>query len=198
MMEETLNTFLESIRSRAEEELSAIRAEVAAEREEAMAGFCCEAERKAEDIRSRGLARAESAGVHMVAARENENRRELLECRQACARETMTLVREKVKAYTALPEYPERLAALAEKALAALGSPARAEIYLRREDMSLGEYIRLRLKGREIAVKEGDILLGGLIALVPDGGLRADLSFDSAMEDAEARFGEVSGLEIGG
>ena len=63
---------------------------------------------------------------------------------------------------------------------------------------TLGEYIRLRLKDTALTVREGDIFLGGVIAADPARGLRADLSFDAAMADAESRFGEVSGLEIGG
>ena len=197
-MEETLKTFLESISQRAGEEIRALKADAAAQREEALADFSREAAQRAADSRRRGITEAESAGAHRVAAREAEYRRELLEYRQNCARETMERVLEKVKAYTALPEYPERLLALAEKGLAALGAPQKAELYLRREDMTHGEYIRLRLKDTDITVREGDIFLGGVVLADPEKGLRADLSFDTAMADAEERFGEVSGLEIGG
>lgn len=197
-MEETLKTFLESISQRAEEDIRALKEEASSQREEALAGFGREAERKAEEIRRKGMAQAGTAGAQMVAARESEHRRQLLEYRQACAQKTMERVLEKVRAYTTLPEYPERLLALTEKALHGLGDPASAELYLRREDMSHGEYIRLRLKDTALTVREGDIFLGGVIAADPARGLRADLSFDAAMADAESRFGEVSGLEIGG
>lgn len=197
-MEETLKSFLENIRSRAAEDIRALKEEAAVQREEVLNEFGREAERRAEDIRRKGLAQAESAGTQMVATRESEHRRQLLEYRQSCARKTMERVLEKVRAYTALPEYPERLLALTEKALHGLGDPARAELYLRREDMTHGEYIRLRLKDTALTVLEGDIFLGGIVLTDPVKGLRADLSFDAAMADAESRFGEVSGLEIGG
>ena len=196
-MEETLKIFLESISQRAAEEVRALKEEASAQREAALADFGHEAELRAADVRRRGIAEAESAGAQMIAARESKYRRTLLEYRQTCARETMERVLEKVKAYTALPEYPERLLALAEKGLQALGEPRKAELFLRREDMIHGEYIRLRLKDTDLTVREGDIFLGGLVVADPEKGLRADLSFDTAMADAEARFGEVSGLEIG-
>ncbi len=196
-MEEIKTYFLESISQRAEEDIRVLREEAASQREEALAGFGREAELRAEDIRRRGIAGAESEGARMLAARESEHRRQLLECRQTCARETMERVLEKVRAYTALPEYPERLLALTEKGLAALGEPGKAEVFLRREDMAHGEYIRLRLKTTDLTVREGDIFLGGVIVTDPARSLRADLSFDTAMADAEGRFGEVSGLEIG-
>lgn len=196
-MEETRKIFLESISQRAAEEVRALKEEASAQREEAFAAFGREAELRAADVRRRGILEAESAGAQMIAARESEYRRMLLEYRQTCARETMERVLEKVKAYTALPEYPERLLALAEKGLQALGAPRKAELFLRREDMTHGEYIRLRLKDTDLTVREGDIFLGGLVVADPEKGLRADLSFDAAMADAEARFGEVSGLAIG-
>ena len=197
-MEETLKTFLESIARRAEEDLRVLREEAVAQKEEALESYRREAERKAEDIRRRGLAQAENTGTQMVAARESEHRRRLLECRQDGARKTMGRVLEKVRAYTTLPEYPERLLALTEKALAGLGSPAAAELYLRREDMGHGEYIRLRLKDTSLTLREGELFLGGVVVADPSRGLRADLSFDTAMADAAGRFGEISGLEIGG
>lgn len=197
-MEEIRNHFLESISRRAKEDICTLREEARAQKEEILAGFSCQAELRAEDIRRRGLAGAESEAERLLAAGKSEHRRQLLEYRQLCSRETMELVLEKVKAYTALPEYPERLLALTEKGLAGLGNPKAAELYLRREDMAHGEYIRLRLKETELSLREGDIFLGGVIVADPARCLRVDLSFDTAMADAEARFGEVSGLEIGG
>ena len=78
-MEEIKTYFLESISQRAEEDIRVLREEAASQREEALAGFGREAELRAEDIRRRGIAGAESEGARMLAARESEHRRQLLE-----------------------------------------------------------------------------------------------------------------------
>lgn len=196
-MEETLRHFLEDIQARVREDVQALEEENALCREREAAAYRQSAEQKAETIRRQGLAQVESEASQLIAARQAEYRRSLLERRQALAREAMGKVMVRVRAYSSLPEYPERLVAITEKALYSLGDPAQAEVYLRREDMTHGEYIRLRVKKTALTVREGDFTLGGVIVDCPQRGLRADMSFDAAMADARDRFGELSGLEIG-
>lgn len=196
-MEDTLRSFLAYIESRAREDIRAVEEENRLRRQQETERFRQSAEQRAEGILRQGLSQVEGETSQLIAARQSEYRRELLAFRQSCARDTMARVRDKVRAYTGLVEYPERLVALTEKALQSLGSPAQAELYLRREDMPHGEYIRLRLKKTALSIREGDISMGGVIVADPKRGLRADLSFDTALADAQDRFGELSGLTIG-
>lgn len=195
-MDETLKCFLDTIaeasgedRARAEEEASAIR-------EELTERLRWEAEQAAGLVRQAGLAQVQSAGTEALAARRTENRRELLERRREYAGEIMVKVKARTRGYTTLPEYPERLLALVEKALDHLGRPATGILYLRREDMGHGNYIRCRVKNTILSLEEGDFALGGVIVACPERGLRADLSFDTAFQDAADRFGEISGLGL--
>lgn len=195
-MEETRKCFLETIAAAAREDTALVEQEAAAAREEAMDRLRREAEQTAEQVRRAGLAQVQSAGAETLAARRTENRRELLERRKTYSHETMVKVKAKTRGYTTLPEYPERLLALVEKALAHLGSPQTAVLCLRREDMGHGSYIRHRVRDTILSLEEGEFSLGGVIVACPERGLRADLSFDSAFQDASERFGELSGLGL--
>lgn len=195
-MEETLKCFLDTIAAAAREDRLLVEQEAAAAREEAMERLRREAEQTAEQVRRAGLAQVQSAGAETLAARRTENRRELLERRKNYSYETMVKVKAKTRGYTTLPEYPERLLALVEKALDCLGRPQTGVLYLRREDMGHGSYIRPRVRDTILSLEEGDFALGGVIVACPERGLRADLSFDTAFQDAVDRFGELSGLGL--
>ena len=195
-MNETLNCFLENIRAAAEKDCRALAEEAALQQQEELARIRREVAAGGEDIRRAGIAKAQTAGQQRLAARETENRRKLLAHRQTRAEQTMKLVLEKIRRYTAQPEYPERLVALTEKALEALGRPEEAVLYLRREDMAHGGYIGRRIQGVELSVEEGDMMLGGVQLACPGTGRRADMSFDAALREGERRFGEISGLGL--
>ncbi len=195
-MNETLKCFLENIQAAAEEDIRLKTEEASARMEEELERIRREAETMGEELRRTGIAQVQSAGAQELAARETENRQKLLARRQACAGETMALVLDKLRRYTALPEYPERLVALTEKALAALGGPKEAILCLRREDMAHGAYIGRRIRGVALSLQEGDMALGGVQVVCPGAGRRVDMSFDATLREAENRFGEISGLGI--
>ena len=48
----------------------------------------------------------------------------------------------------------------------------------------------------ELDFAEGEQALGGLIAECPQLSRRADLTFDSALEDLEGRFAETTGFSM--
>lgn len=195
-MNETLKCFVESIQRAAREDISLVSEEISLCKQEELLRLREEAETQAEQIRKDGLAQVRSTGEQLLAARETENRRKLLAYRQSCAEETMARVLEKTRRYTTLPEYPERLVTLTEKALEALGRPGEAVLYLRREDGAHGAYIRHRIKGVSLTLAEGDFVLGGVQVACPGKGRRADMSFDAALPEGEALFGEISGLGL--
>ena len=195
-MEETLKYFLDTIAAAAREDVAQAEQEAAAAREEAMERLRRDAEQEAEQVRRAGLVQVQSAGAEKLAARRTENRRELLERRKEYSYETLVKVKARTRGYTTLPEYPERLLALVEKALDHMGRPTSGVLYLRKEDMGHGSYIRPRVRDTILSLEEGDFSLGGVIVACPEWGLRADLSFDTAFQDAAERFGELSGLGL--
>lgn len=196
-MDETIKTFLRSIEEQSQAEIDAITREVAADHEE-----------KAERIRARAQSEAASrleAEMSGIAQRErltsdariSENRAALLRERAACTEEARQALLERVEAFCASDEYPAHLAALvsrAEKALGAAGQ--RLAVTVRPADMVHAGALQTREGGGELEVREGAVRLGGVIVEAPEQGRRADLSFDTGVEAAMARFAETFGLEI--
>ena len=66
------------------------------------------------------------------------------------------------------------------------------------EDMAHADALRAAVPGVELDFEEGDFLLGGLIVECPELSRLADLSFDSALDDLEGRFSEVTGFNMEG
>lgn len=196
-MDESINTFLRSIEEQSQAEIDAIRREVAADHEE-----------KEERIRARAQSEAASrleAEMSGIAQRErlasdarlSENRAALLKERAACADEARQALLERVEAFCASKEYPAHLAALVSRAETALGAAGqRLAVTVRPADMAHADALRKRPGGGAVDVREGNIRLGGVIVEAPALGRRADLSFDTGVEAAMARFAETFGLEI--
>ena len=85
---------------------------------------------------------------------------------------------------------------LLEKALAALPGAKSVTVYLRAEDMGQAGGLKAAFPGVELDFAEGEQALGGLIAECPQLSRRADLTFDSALEDLEGRFAETTGFSM--
>ncbi len=195
-MEEKLNYFLEDIRVRSQQEIDRLTEEAAARQAEAREEAGTQAEEEAARYRERALAQLRNVGQVQTDARRAEDRRRLLEQRQAWAEETAALAEEKVRAFTAGPEYPRRLEELLRQALDALGRDGPVTVYLRREDMPLAEGLKKRERIAELSFREGEFGLGGLIAVSAKTDRRADMSFDTALEAARDRFSELAGLAL--
>lgn len=195
-MERKVQYFLENIRVRSQKELEQLDLSLAAVQKEAREEGAAAAEEKVARYKDQVLAELRNINQVELDARQTENRRKLLEQRQAWANETAAKVTAMVRDYTAGPEYPGRLAALLASALDALGRDGPVTVYLRREDMSLADGLKRSAKGVSLSFEEGEFGLGGLIAASPASGRRADLSFDTALDAAQDRFGELAGLEL--
>ena len=131
-----------------------------------------------------------------VSTRMAENKRRLLDFRESCAKAVFSRIPEKVGAFTASPDYAPHMAVLLKKAYEALGQAEQVELWLREEDQTLWPALRDSLPGTEITLRQGDFHLGGLCLTCPERGMRADLTFDSAMADLEGHFSELSGMHI--
>ena len=195
-MEKKLQFFLENIRARSQQELESLTGTVSESQRLAQEEALAQAEAQAARYKETELSQLRNVAQVEVDARQTENRRRLLEQRQTWAREVTGRVVEKVRDYTAGTDYPQRLEQLLDSALDALGRDGPAVIYLRREDMPLADRLKKRERGTELSFREGEFALGGLIAASPKTNRRADLSFDTALEAAQARFGELAGLEL--
>lgn len=132
-----------------------------------------------------------SAAALELSARQGESRRVRLARREQYAAEVFDAVRERIAAYTASSDYPVLLAKRIVSARKALGD-GKTVIWLRHEDLALAETLKASCPHAE--VREGDFALGGLWLSVD--ARRADMSFDTALDNMRSRFAEIIGMEI--
>lgn len=195
-MEKKVRYFLENIHAQVKRDLDQLDLSLAAIQTEAREEGAAAAAKKVARYKERELSELRNVSQVEVDARRTENRRKLLEQRQAWADETAARVVARVKDYTAGSEYPARMAALLRSGLDALGRDGPLTVYLRREDLFLAERLKKSAKGVPLSFEEGEFSLGGLILSSPETGRRADLSFDTALDAARDRFSELAGLEL--
>ncbi len=125
-----------------------------------------------------------------------KNKRTLYLRREAISEEVFGEVRERIGAYTDSPAYGARLAAVLTDALAVLGNPGTARVFLRRGDTHLADALAANHPGVALTFLEGDFALGGLVADAPALGKRVDATFDSEIEQLSGRFAELFGLSL--
>lgn len=195
-MEETLKHFLDAIEEASWAEVDQIAGLTADDHEKKLGELCRAAERDATVYREAELSNLERDAKLAVDARRTENRRKQLALREELMREAAQSVRNRIAEFTDTSAYPAHLAAQLEKGLKALGEPASATIWLRREDLPLADALKKKARGVSLAVAEGDFALGGLFVEAAEQGRRADLSFDSAFRAAQEHFAEFFNLEI--
>lgn len=157
-----------------------------------------EAEQRADGERrvAVGTADAKAREDKRVTAAVLKCRRELLQYREDCAFDVFGEVRARLSAYPATPAYGDTLRDLLGRAVGALPGGGEVTVYLRPEDMSYAGELRRALPNSSLAFAEGSFALGGLIAESGERRLRADLTFDSALEDLSGRFSELTGFDM--
>ncbi len=116
--------------------------------------------------------------------------------REEIAHEVFGAVREKILAFTQTQEYLPHLKKLYTEAFQALGSPYDGVLLLRREDMGYARELTQTLPGRHVQVQEGSFVLGGLIVDCHSKLLRADQSYDTALDELDGHFAELFGLSL--
>lgn len=196
-MDVTLQTFLASIDAQAQEDIDALTSEVADDHRIRTEHVRADAERRAEASRQAELSAIAQEQRVISDTRGAEDRRSLLAYREACSREVTEEVVSRVQAFTASAEYPAHLAVLAARGIRALGgNEGCVRVYIRREDMPLADGLRAGLLPASVTTEEGDFALGGVIVELPERGLRADLTFETALREAQDSFGEIFGMEI--
>lgn len=187
-MADKLENFIATIYSDAEGEGSALGAELARKRD----AFISAAEDEligevAAYIRA-ASARIRTEAGRRVSQKLFEQKHELYRCRRAIRDEAVNAARKRVEAYTETAEYAAALERLAVYASKKLGGDTMT-IYLRAKDMEFAEKLA-ELSGAKVL--EGEVELGGLVAVNLRRHLRLDLSYDSALEKAADDFGEMT------
>lgn len=145
--------------------------------------------------------RAESARIRAEAGKEVS--RHLMECkrevylrRTQIAAQVFGQVEERIRAFTASPDYPARLEERLKQAVERFGMPFSVTVSLREADMALAPALEKAAAPVKVDFKTGDFALGGLVVDCPERGLRADGSYDAALTELSGRFAELFGLTL--
>lgn len=145
--------------------------------------------------------RAETARIRTEAGRQvslhlMDCKREVYLRRAQIAEQVFDQVRERIRAFTASPDYPARLEAQLTQAVGRFGLVAEVTVYLRREDMDFSAALARAIKPVAARFEAGSFTLGGLIVDCPEIGQRIDGCYDDALEELSGRFAELFGLSL--
>ena len=110
--------------------------------------------------------------------------------------EVLDKVRGKLDEFVASPQYPEHLKGLLAQTVSRLDGVHEMVIQLRREDLPLGQKLADSVAPVKATVEEGRFQIGGLVALCPELGIRADCSFAAQLEELGGHFAEIFGLSL--
>ena len=194
--EEKLHAFTQTALLEASRDAQRIKDELRAAHDKAMAEAHTKFKAEISRWREARAAEVRSAEMRRVNSILAENRRAMLDYRESCAKDVFDALPERIRAFTESAEYPKHMVKLLRRAHDAIGGDADMELYLRESDLHLAEMLRAALPELKLTVLEGDFKLGGLCLYCPEKHVRADLSFDSAVNDMIGHFSEISGMEM--
>ena len=153
---------------------------------------------RSEQRRAIALAEIKAREDKRVMTESLAERRSLLSLREECARTVLDDVRKRLEGYPDDPAYAGTLVALLRRGLTAVPDARTARVRLRGADMRHADALRAAAPNIEFSFAEGKFLLGGLIIEFPMQHRRADLTFDTALEDLDGRFTEITGFGMEG
>ena len=189
-----LKGFVTAITGAAQVRADAVRAEADEQERAAIASYRTRAEAEGRQK----LAEAQAGEEKRVMTEILAARRSILSLREDCQKEVIADVRERLKRYPDTPEYAAALEKLLLQGLEAIPGAKRARVLLRSEDISHKLHLKAAAPDVELSFAEGFFELGGLIVEFPDEHRRADLTFDTALDDLAGRFAEITGFGMEG
>lgn len=180
-----LEQIIAALEQEAAAQVEAMRAEAASEE----VRLRQESEAACADIRTRALEAIQPRLLAEQSRRLNQARleaqRDRLNVQHALVAEVFEAARSELAHARARPDYAELLAALADEAIAALGSPLVLEVDAR--DAGLVASIA---SGRPVQVEVAPVLecCGGLAGRSPDGRVRVDNTLETRLAQAQERY----------
>ena len=193
-----LKGFVTAITGAAQVRADAVRAEADEQERAAIASYRTRAEAEGRQKLAQALAEAQAGEEKRDMTETLAARRSRLGLREGCQRVVIADVRQRLKRYPDTPEYAAALEKLLLQGLEAIPGAKRARVLLRSEDISHKLHLKAAAPDVELSFAEGFFELGGLIVEFPDEHRRADLTFDTALDDLAGRFAEITGFGMEG
>lgn len=193
-----LQGFIRAILGEANEKADAVHSEADEQEKATLESYRSEAVARGEQSRILAMSETKAREDKRVMTETLAARRSVLKQREDCAKLVMDDVRRRVKEYPDSPEYAAALDSLLRQGLAAIPEAKRARVLLRHEDISHVGHLKAAAPEVELSFGEGFIDLGGMIIDFPDQHRRADMTFDTALEDLSGRVTELTGFGMEG
>ena len=193
-----LQAFTRAILDAANEHADAEHAEADEQEKTYIENYRAETHARSEQRRAIAQAEIKAREDKRVMTETLAARRSLLALREECAGMVIADVRARLAAYPGEPGYAGTLDNLLRRGLNAVPDARSARVLLRGADMAHAEHLRAAAPGVELSFAEGKFLLGGMMIEFPVQHRRADLTFDTALEDLSGRFTEITGFGMEG
>lgn len=125
-----------------------------------------------------------------------DSRRELFKLRQEYSDKVFELLHEKLSAFTASPQYLNKLKQYLSRALAEIGGGEKMLVFLRKADMKYAEELSKYAEGYDLEFEESSFEEGGMMVSCLAKNLSIDMTFDTELRDLGGHFAEMFGLEL--
>ncbi|MCL2121901.1 MAG: V-type ATP synthase subunit E family protein [Clostridiales bacterium] len=188
-----LNQFIEAIHADAKMESDRIQSETDSNRSDAKKQAESEILNEIQQQTQKEKAKISAETGQSIFRQILANRKAIQARCEKIKQDVLQLVAGQVLAYASTTAYQEELI-VSVHAETQRTEQGNATVYLRQEDAAVLTARKVLHPDLRIEVS-GDIRYGGFILLSEDGRLRIDRSYDSALEDAEEQFSELSGLK---
>ena len=189
-----LQGFTRAILGAANERADAVHAEADGQERSTIERYRAEAHQRAEQRRSIAQSEIKAREDKRVMSETLAARRSLLSLREEYAMLVLDDVRARLETYPGDEKYAGTLENLLLRGLAAIPGAKTVRVLLRREDAGHEAHLRAAAPEVELSFAEGKFELGGMIIEFPMQHRRADLTFDTALEDLSGRFTEITGF----
>ncbi|MCI8538847.1 MAG: hypothetical protein HFF18_09350 [Oscillospiraceae bacterium] len=196
LFDKKLIRFTQMMMSEADAETRAAESEIREARETARAEAEDQVLQESYQYIKTEVARLRTESGRRISRQMQENRKKLYLRREEMAGEVFEVVRGKLRAYVETPAYEARLRALLAGAMERVGQVTRLTVFLRKQDMKYGPKLAAAAGKVQLALEEGDFLLGGLTIESEEKKLRVDATFDTALEELSGHFAEQFGLSL--
>ena len=193
---EKLLHFTEAVVRNAAQQSAQMKQELDQAREAALAEAKIEAKDAARSYYDREAARIRAESGREVSRHLMESKRRIYLRRKEITQEVFQQVCERIRAFTATPEYGQHMEQMLRAALGQLPGAKAVVVQLRREDMALAPKLAAALAPVQVQWQEGAFSLGGFIIHSSQLGLRVDSSFDNRLEELACHFAESFGLSL--
>lgn len=194
-IEERFQLIEQSVTAQAEEDAQKLRDQAKELKESALSKAKEEVARELGSRERDETAEIRLGAARSVAQRENQERRELLLCREGITRRVFDAVKKRLADYVKTPDYSRFLADTA-KDLSQKCPGTGTVVMLRHDDLSHGKELGGYFGPDVRVIGDETIRLGGIRVMNESLGLFLDESLDSRLEDQKSWFYSSSGLTV--